>query len=233
LYAYNYNGTLISGFPKIISDSTAVQSSPIIADLDDDGLGEISIGSPDGMVYSFNGDGTNTAGFPLTIGGKTLSTPLAAEIDGDATDTELLIGCDDGKFYAWSLDAAFRSQANNWPMFAGIQTHQGYLNWDLSLRPAKAASSDFLGDPYVYPNPAKGKSARIRYYLEKNAQVQALVFNLAGDLIRSYNQEGLAMAENEIVWSFENMAPGVYIISVRASDGSIQKTKNCKAAVLK
>ena len=67
----------------MISESLNVQSSPVTADVDNDGLPEIVIGSPDGRVYAFNGNGTNAAGFPLTVGGKILSTPLLADLDGD------------------------------------------------------------------------------------------------------------------------------------------------------
>jgi len=233
LYAYNYNGTLISGFPQVISESLNVQSSPVLADVDNDGLPEIVIGSPDGRVYALNGNGTNVAGFPLTAGGKIYSTPLLADLDGDSSDIELVIGCDDGNLYAWSIGSPVTASSLSWPMFCGNQAHTGFMNWDPALHPLPAQSGELIKNAYVYPNPARGDNAKIRFFLESNAEIDIKIFNLAGELVRQYSQPGQAMAENEVVWSLEKIASGVYIIRVEANDGTNAKVKTCKAAVIK
>ncbi|MDO9067248.1 MAG: FG-GAP-like repeat-containing protein, partial [Deltaproteobacteria bacterium] len=236
VYAYNYNGTLISGFPQVISESLAVQSSPVIADVDNDGLPEIVIGSPDGRVYAFNGDGTNAAGFPLTVGGKILSTPLLTDLDGDSSDVELAVGCDDGNLYVWSIGSPVTASRLQWPMFCGNQAHTGFLNWDPALHPLPAQSGELIKNVYVYPSPARGDNAKIRFFLESNAEIDVKIFNLAGELIRQFSQPGQAQTENEVVWSLEDprkIASGVYIIRVSANDGTNTKVKTCKAAVIK
>jgi len=236
LFAYNYNGTLISGFPKEISESLYVQSSPVTADVDNDGLPEIIIGSPDGRVYAFNGDGTSAAGFPLTAGGKIYSTPMLADLDGDGSDIELAVGCDDGNLYAWSIASPGVSSRLNWPMFGGNQVHTGFMNWDPAVHSLAARSGDLIRNVYVYPSPARGDKARIRFFLENDAEVNVKVFNLAGELIRQLSQPGQAMTENEVVWDLnkpKNTASGVYIIRVEANDGISAKAKTCKAAVIK
>jgi M6 family metalloprotease-like protein len=236
LYAYNYNGTLISGFPRVISESLNVQSSPVTADVDNDGLPEIIIGSPDGRVYAFNGNGTNAAGFPLTAGGKILSTPMLADLDGDSSDIELAVGCDDGHLYVWSIGSPVNASLNNWPMFCGNQAHTGFLNWDPALHPLPARSGELINNAYVYPNPARGEKAFVRFYLDNASGIDVKIFNLAGELVRQYSQPGLALSENEVVWDLKNpreMASGVYIIRVEANDGIVAKVKICKAAVIK
>ncbi len=233
LYAYNYNATLISGFPIAMSESLNVQSSPVTADVDNDGLPEIVIGSPDGRIYAFNGNGTDAAGFPLTVGGKVLSTPLLADLDGDSSDIELAVGCDDGNLYVWSIGSPGTDSRLNWPMFCGNQAHTGFLNWDLSLHPLPAQSGELIKNAYVYPNPARGDNAKIRFFLESNSEIDVKIFNLAGELVRHFKQPGQAMTENEVVWSLEQIASGVYIIRVEANDGTNAKAKTCKAAVIK
>jgi len=236
LYAYNYNGTLVTGFPKTISDSFNVQSSPVIGDVDDDGLPEIIIGSPDGRIYAFNGNGTNAAGFPLTAGGKILSTPLLVDLDGDSTDIELAVGCDDGHLYAWSIASPVAAPRLSWPMFCGNQAHTGYLNWVPAQHSLPSKSGELINNVYVYPNPARGDKAVIRFYLENSAEVDVKIFSLAGDLVWQSSKTGQALTENEVVWNLKdpkNFASGVYIIRVEANDGATSKVKICKAAVIK
>lgn len=233
LYAYNYNGTLISGFPKVISESLNVQSSPVLADVNNDDLQEIVIGSPDGRIYAFKGNGTDAPGFPLTVGGKVLSTPLLTDLDGDSSDIELAVGCDDGNLYVWSIGSPVTVTRLHWPMFCGNQAHTGFIDWDPALRALSAKSGELIKNAYVYPSPARGDHAKIRFFLENNAEVDVKIFNLAGELVRQYSQPGQAMTENEVVWSLEQIASGVYIIRVEANDGTNAIVKTCKAAVIK
>ena len=232
LHAYNYNGTLVEGFPVEVSSSQLVQSSPIMADVDGDRLPEIVIGSPDNAVMAFKNDGSDAAGFPLTLGGRTYSTPLAFDLDGDTTGTELAIGCDDGRLYAWSLPSAFSTRTSHWTGFHNDQANSGYLNWDLSQHPLKI-SDKLLANAYVYPNPARGNSAKIRFSLNSQANVNIKVFNLAGDLVQDFSQPGFAGTENEILWKLGNLAFGIYLIRLEAVSTNDTQYQILKAAVIR
>ena len=232
LHVYNYNGTLVEGFPVVVSASQLVQSSPIMADVDGDRLPEIVIGSPDNSLMAFNNDGSDAAGFPLTIGGRTYSTPLAFDLDGDSINTELAIGCDDGRLYAWSLPSSFSSRTSHWSGFHNDQANSGYLNWDLSQHPLKS-SDKLLANAYVYPNPARGNSAKIRFSLNTQANVNIKVFNLAGDLVQDFSQPGFAGTENEILWKLGKLAFGVYLIRLEAVSTNDTQYQILKAAVIR
>jgi hypothetical protein len=232
LHVYNYNGTLVEGFPVAVSASQLVQSSPIMADVDGDRLPEIVIGSPDNSLLAFNNDGSDAAGFPLTLGGRTYSTPLAFDLDGDSSGTELAIGCDDGRLYAWSLPSAFSLRTSHWSGFHNDQANSGYLNWDLSQHPLKV-SDKLLANAYVYPNPARGNFAKIRFSLNAQASVNIKVFNLAGDLVQDFSQPGLAGTENEISWQLGNLAFGVYLIRLEAVSVNDTQYQILKAAVIR
>ncbi len=232
LYVYNYNGTLNNGFPVIVSGSELVQSSPIMADVDGDRLPEIVIGSPDNSLLAFNGDGTKAAGFPLSLGGRTFSTPLAVDFDDDSTATELAIGCDDGRLYLWSLPSPYFKQINSWPGFHNDQAHAGYLEWNLAQHPVKSYGA-LLSDAYVYPNPAKGKYAKIRFTLSAPAAVKVKIFNIAGDLVREFSQDGFPGTENEVLWSTDNMAFGVYLVRLEAVSANDKQYQILKASVIR
>lgn len=52
-------------------------------------------------------------GWPRTGGARFHSSPAIAELDGDPTDLEVVIGCDDGKVYAWRADG---TPVPGWPV---------------------------------------------------------------------------------------------------------------------
>ncbi|MDP2806822.1 MAG: T9SS type A sorting domain-containing protein, partial [bacterium] len=146
------------------------------------------------------------------------------------------VGCDDGNLYVWSIGSPVTASRLHWPMFGGNQAHTGFINWDPALHPLPTKSGELIKNAYVYPSPARGDNAKIRFFLESDAKIDVKIFNLAGELVRQYSQPGQAMTENEVVWDLQNpreMASGVYIIRVEANDGVAAKVKTCKAAVIK
>jgi len=230
LYAYNYNGTLMTGFPKTVSAGEAVQSSPVLADVDADGRPEIIIGSPDGNLVAFNGDGTAAAGFPMTIGGKTHSTPRYFPDQAlTGLGRYLAVGSDDGRLNIWryaTLNAAGREP---WCGFHNDQSHTGLLRFDASAIPV-VVRGGILQNLYAYPNPARNVPTRIRYYLTQAARVDFRVYNAAGDLVRRFSHDGQASVDNEYVWDLENIAAGLYFIRAEAAGGG---SASCKIAVVK
>ncbi|MEO8198517.1 MAG: VCBS repeat-containing protein [Thermoanaerobaculia bacterium] len=82
--------TTTPGFPKTLTGSKNFASSPAFADLNGDGVSEVIVGSQDGKVYAYKGDGsllwqydTGTAGID--------SKPAIADIDGDGLP-EVVVG---------------------------------------------------------------------------------------------------------------------------------------------
>ena len=61
---------LVKGWPKSISRSTSClicEATPTIADLDNDGVNEVILTSPDNKIYVFRKDGTDFPGFPVSV----------------------------------------------------------------------------------------------------------------------------------------------------------------------
>lgn len=105
IYAWNYAGALLPGWPYDNQDS--IWSSPALADIDRDGLKEIIIGAdstggngwpypPGGLLYVFNHDRSFVPGFPKITPEVTWSSPAVADIDGDGY-YEIVVGT--GHYY--------------------------------------------------------------------------------------------------------------------------------------
>jgi hypothetical protein len=128
--------------------------SPILADLDgktDIGgkkLPEIIIGSNEGKVYAFRGDGTPLRGFPYAVPGAKVGVGLAAwDVDKDGTQ-DLVIQCD--KVQKISIlnfpDCHFDptedgfQEANPWTQFRHDAWGTGYIDNPIVYNPVETVS---------------------------------------------------------------------------------------------
>lgn len=113
---------LLDGFPKQIGADGA--SSPVFADIDDDGAQELVFGTSNGDVHAIRKDGTEAPGWPVNVdpaptnahvGARGLASdeitkpvraailgaaPTIADLDRDG-DVEVLASDLEGKVYAW------------------------------------------------------------------------------------------------------------------------------------
>ncbi|MGB7062282.1 MAG: FG-GAP-like repeat-containing protein, partial [Candidatus Zixiibacteriota bacterium] len=68
LYAYNFNGTLVSNFPVDLSypseSMDLIESSPILGDADGDGYPDIIAGTKNRQILAYNWEGRMVDGFP-------------------------------------------------------------------------------------------------------------------------------------------------------------------------
>lgn len=112
---------LLPGFP--IDMGASGESSPILVDLDDDGVFEIVVADSGGRVHAYTGDGSERDGWPVTTDphpflpegasfvGEALpelldgviATSAAGDLDGDGS-LEVVVGSITGSVYAWHAD---------------------------------------------------------------------------------------------------------------------------------
>jgi len=89
LYVWDINGNLLQGFPFMMPYSAVNSySSPVLADIDDDGLREIIFGthvlSGGGYVFALNHDGTQVPGWPKPVNQWIYGPPAVGYINDDA-----------------------------------------------------------------------------------------------------------------------------------------------------
>ncbi|MDC7996081.1 T9SS type A sorting domain-containing protein [Altibacter sp. HG106] len=87
MYAYDANGTLLTGFPLVDPNVKYSYQSPILVDLDDDSTLEI-VGTNHGDApgfYVLNHDATYYPGWPVATAGWTYSAPTVVDLEEDGS----------------------------------------------------------------------------------------------------------------------------------------------------
>lgn len=114
LYALDRHGELLPGFPVYIHET--IQSSPAVADINDDGSPDIIVGtgsfyhnnSPDHPTNGFRVFAFGTEGDPVpgweggqAVGGPVPASPAVGDITGDGQSEVVVAIKDEKKLYAW------------------------------------------------------------------------------------------------------------------------------------
>jgi hypothetical protein len=118
LYAFNIDGSDVTGWPKTLDYPTDGAAS--FGDIDGDGIGEIVVTTHQtatfafGTIYAFEINGTDVAGFPVATEGGGVRTPVLADLDNDGA-LEIIIAVrnwPDGLIYVYYGDGTIFP---NWP----------------------------------------------------------------------------------------------------------------------
>jgi hypothetical protein len=233
---YNHLGVLRPGWPKSVGSNTS-ESSPIVADLSGDGLPDILFGNEGGLLYGWDRDGNEIAGFPLSVGDFIRSTPTADDVDGDG-DIDLVLAGWDRNVYIWDSPVPYSRAAAQWPTLK----HDVQRTGDYSYRPR--TPTDAGPDPTVnrvpprafldqnVPNPFNPATS-IAYgvpRLEGQAAVAVgiEVFDVQGRLVRRLFQGTQAAGTYKTLWDGRDdrgkrVHSGIYFYRLRVAEQSIAR----------
>jgi len=229
IYAYNLNGSLLSGFPirPLLDFGDSLIGTPLIADLNNDGQADVLTASANGLLLAFTPDGRYIEGFPLNSGGSLHLTPQLVQLDDD-NNNELTVITDEGTVYAWQLAAG---GALIWPLADYNPRNNTLLSAALTYRPQ---TSSLMPESrvYNYPNPNLGSFTTIRYYLNEAANVTIRIFDTAGTPVARFGAPGNGQTYNEIRWSVADVASGVYLCQVEAKGATQTVRKIIKIMVV-
>ncbi len=90
-----------------------ISSSPLLVDANEDGWPEVFVGGP--VIRGLSWDGSQLPGWPRRGGRPFASSAAYGDITGDHRGS-ILIGCDDGRVYAFHVDGDRRA---GWPISTG------------------------------------------------------------------------------------------------------------------
>lgn len=123
IYAFDVEGNVLEGFPFTPgNDRVFSYSSPVLADMDGDGLREIIAGdhstaTGNGAVHILKNDGTALDGWPQYVSYWIYGPAAVGDIDGDgeldvAVGDQVLAGSPSDKVYAWDKEG---NNLAGWP----------------------------------------------------------------------------------------------------------------------
>lgn len=116
------SGTTLSGWPVTVGNLS--EASPVVGDIDGDGLMEIVWGTGGGSdsapnyVYAWNHDGSAVTGFPIVMSGFVRSSPTLADFNGDG-NVNILLASWDKLIHVWDMGAPYDPSLMPWPTFRG------------------------------------------------------------------------------------------------------------------
>lgn len=108
LYAINHDGSTL--YQKNIG--TQIKTSPVVADVNNDGTKEIIVIANNGSIYVMNSEGNNLPNTPLNINTAVECTPVVARFDG-GNNAGIIFGDANGKLHSVRIDG---TESPNFPI---------------------------------------------------------------------------------------------------------------------
>jgi hypothetical protein len=127
LYAVQWNGADLPGWPVVYASQSYTESSPVIADIDGDGGLDVLLGDEMKFINAWNASGQLLDGFPLALGDAVRATPCVADVDGDGHVNIVAAGWDKS-VYVWDFPGTYNPQKMPWPRFHANRFNDG--NYD-------------------------------------------------------------------------------------------------------
>lgn len=240
LWVVRFNGVHQTDTPLAfpLKDETGLISAPpVLADVNLDGDLDIFAATKGGLVYGLGADGSGLASFPLPVSGPVHASPLIDDLDSDGT-LELVVFTTDGAVHLWHLetfDARFTGDHLVWSQAGGGPGNAGRLLTLPSDPPPETTSLLLPPDQvYCYPNPIRGTSATIRFFLGRSARVQVAVLNALGEIVDRMTMENpTPRTDNELRWNTGDYASGFYVCRVEAISEERTEVRFVKTAIIK
>jgi hypothetical protein len=215
------SGLVKAGWPVQLPGNT--ESSPVIGDINGDGMPDIVIGIGGGAtdspnnLYAFHATGAPMTGFPITLGGPVRATPVLCDLDGDG-NINIVCGSWDRMLHVWSMPYPYDRELVPWPTFHGNMHRNGVFGDPLIVAVPEGVPVVFSTMP-PYPNPFNPQTT-LRLFVpadSQNERVDVAVFDLRGRRLRQLQGGLLSVGWHDITWdgrddSGRAQASGVYVM---------------------
>ena len=255
-HRWNRNGIELQGWPVSLparygTGAVGGTGSPILGDVDGDGLPEALFALENGILISLEPDGRATTGWPISVPGAGDDTPLLLTWNGADLPPNppgpawlhlIAGGGFNGSLGGYQLaaraDSALLSRdgvspKNPWLGYAGNRRRTSVLDDSYLAAAATTASAIASGSVYCYPNPARGDEIGVAYTLGADVtEVIIRVIDPTGREVLRLNPPPNP-AENVARIGLQKLASGVYLVRVEARRGGSTDVAFQKFAVVR
>ncbi len=107
VHAIHHNGRVVEGYPIEVGE--IIMKAPAVADIDNDGVKEVVVGTWSNNIYVVSGPDSIVTGFPFGTGGRINIPPVLADLTADG-NLEIVAGSDDGSVYIITSDGSLVQQ---------------------------------------------------------------------------------------------------------------------------
>lgn len=212
IFAFDRNVLALLDFPVTIDRAFPngfVISSPVVGDIDNDGIKDIIVATSTGSCYALSSrcsfDSQLLYGFPLAAGGAGVGSPLIYQKSNGGGLGFLGI---DGWFY--SYDVGYDPTRLDWPM-AGGGPNATYYFPESRLGDLKTYTEKLPEDKFFfYPNPSMDGRTTFRYFLGDDADITLTMYDMSGKKVDDYRLSGQGVGYGGENWDLSSLPTGVY-----------------------
>jgi len=235
LYAWNINGNSLSGFP--VGPLNALNTQPIIADIDNDNINELiiddnSTSSGKGQYLAFNHNGTPVTGFPILTEGTTFfNIPCLLDIDRNGIMDMVGAGRESSTssvyIYLWNMQTPYAPSKITLPMYQYNIGHTGVYG-TATIVNIQSNYSD-IPEKYTlmqnYPNPFNSIT-NVKFKLKSGMPdfsinagfAEIKVYDITGKLIKVLTSKKYEAGEHTVRFDASGLPSGVYFYRLTAGE---------------
>jgi hypothetical protein len=237
IYVVDHNGVANPNFINSryseITDGYASESSPVVADINGDGLPDVVMGDEEGELNAISGTGALLPGFPIQLGGEVRGTPALCDCDGDGM-SEIVVSSWDQNTYVWDYDFPFSPNGPPpWPQFhhdarrSGLSTNPAFVD---APRPDGLTAPTAVEFAAPVPNPTNTR-AHVAWAVptdKAGADLDVSVYDLAGRRIATLASGRAEPGRFSADWDLRSdggVRPGSGMYFVRLRLGATLQTR--------
>ncbi len=208
LFAFNHNGSLMSGFPiNIETDTIRDAGAIVLADVNGDGKPDILFQNGRKGIQAYDYHGKPVDGYPLQLAGD--ADFIAANVVSSTDNTELIAFDSKGYLRGYQLDGSEVA----WSQFGADERNNSFVEIQGDSSNGNGTGIDRV---YFYPNPTHDGMVRLRFNAQEPGHVSVLLVTQSGLIIGQYGPFDVeGGGYEEVPLDLSSMASGLYIVRVK------------------